>query len=182
MAMLRSTRETYDAVTVTLHWSTAVLVAALWISGTMNDEVPAASRLLFLQLHMTGGLLLFALVLLRLVWRHIAGAPDPIEAGPLWLAKLAQATHAALYALMFATPVLGFLTMAHRGRGIDLIGLPALLERNRELARLFVELHEFAANALLAVAFAHAAAALWHHYGRRDPTLTRMMPWLRSRA
>lgn len=182
MAMPRSTRETYDAVAVTLHWSTAVLIAALWISGTVNDAVPSSSRLLFLQLHMTGGLIVFALVLVRLIWRHIAGVPDPIEAGPRWLDKLAQVSHAALYALMFATPVLGLLTTLNRGRGIDLIGLPALLERNRELARMFVELHELAANALLAVAFAHAAAALWHHYGRRDPTLTRMMPWLRSRT
>jgi cytochrome b561 len=38
------------------------------------------------------------------------------------------------------------------------------------------EVHEWLANGLLAVAALHAAAALWHHFVRRDDVLTRMLP------
>jgi cytochrome b561 len=37
--------------------------------------------------------------------------------------------------------------------------------------------HALAANAILVVAGVHAAAALFHHYILRDPTLRRMLPW-----
>jgi cytochrome b561 len=38
------------------------------------------------------------------------------------------------------------------------------------------EIHELGANLILALAALHAAAALWHHFVRRDNVLTRMLP------
>jgi cytochrome b561 len=49
------------------------------------------------------------------------------------------------------------------------------MERDRDLADIVVIVHEWAAWTLLALAGAHAAAALWHHHVRRDDTLARMV-------
>jgi len=46
----------------------------------------------------------------------------------------------------------------------------------KSFARPIKELHEFLGQAVLAVAFLHAAAALWHHYVRKDDILVRMLP------
>jgi cytochrome b561 len=84
---------------------------------------------------------------------------------------------------MAAVPLLGVLAAFARGRPLDLgvlqIASPFVGGLARPTRHLIKELHEFAANALIAVAFAHAAAALWHHYIRKDGIMSRMLPWNR---
>ena len=80
---------------------------------------------------------------------------------------------------MIAVPVLGLATTYARGRGIDFgafaiapLGPPLA----RPTARMIKELHEMASIGILLLAGLHAAAALWHHYLRRDDVLIRMLP------
>ena len=42
---------------------------------------------------------------------------------------------------------------------------------------LFEEVHEWLARLLVTVAIVHASAALYHHFGRRDDVLRRMLPF-----
>ncbi|WP_206692536.1 cytochrome b/b6 domain-containing protein [Azospirillum sp. INR13] len=44
------------------------------------------------------------------------------------------------------------------------------------MGRSVKEIHELAANLILALAALHMAAALWHHLVRRDGVLGRMLP------
>jgi cytochrome b561 len=94
----------------------------------------------------------------------------------------AKAAHVALYALLIVMPVSGFLMSMYAGRGVDLLGIPPLLTPVPELAKQFSAVHGFTMNLILLVVLLHAAAALWHHYVRRDATLGRMVPWLRGQA
>ena len=54
--------------------------------------------------------------------------------------------------------------------------LPPLIQRNDELAQQLLQAHGAVANLLLAVIALHAAAALFHHFIRRDEILNRMLP------
>jgi cytochrome b561 len=50
-----------------------------------------------------------------------------------------------------------------------------LVDESRTLAKWFKELHEILARLGYFVIGLHAAAALYHHYVKRDDTLTRML-------
>ena len=54
--------------------------------------------------------------------------------------------------------------------------LPALIGKDRPLARQLQEMHETGGLLLLALIALHAAAALYHHFWRRDDTLAAMLP------
>jgi cytochrome b561 len=84
-----------------------------------------------------------------------------------------------LYLLLLAQPGLGLLQTNARGQQVDflfLIRLPPVVGADRPLARQLHELHELAANALLILIGMHAAAALFHHFVRRDDVLNAMLP------
>ena len=54
---------------------------------------------------------------------------------------------------------------------------PCSLKIPRATARAVKEVHEVLSNALLFLALAHAAAALFHHWILRDDVLRRMWPF-----
>ena len=54
------------------------------------------------------------------------------------------------------------------------IVVPALLSSNEGLAHRFEDLHELIGTAFYWVVGLHVAAALYHHFVRRDDTLRRM--------
>ena len=84
-----------------------------------------------------------------------------------------------LYGLLLLQPILGLLyANAHGGRtGVFFVlRLPPLIQRNDELAEQLLLAHGAVATLLLAVIALHAAAALFHHFIRRDEILNRMLP------
>jgi len=76
-------------------------------------------------------------------------------------------------------PIAGITVEFARGQPLPVFGLFEIASpwvRDREFARSVREVHELLANAILAVAALHAAAALVHHYVLKDATLLRMLP------
>ena len=61
-------------------------------------------------------------------------------------------------------------------RWFGLFSLPRLSGYDPAAKHLAHELHESLFYVLAAIVFVHAAAALYHHYLRRDAALTRMLP------
>ena len=97
-----------------------------------------------------------------------------------WEKVAAKLTHYALYAMMAAIPITGIAYTLARGRSIDFglfqIVYPLDQFIGKGAARTLKNVHEFLGQAVLVLAFLHAAAALWHHYIRKDDVLTRMLP------
>ncbi|MBW4090883.1 MAG: cytochrome b [Proteobacteria bacterium] len=180
---MSSTREApavaarYDATTIVLHWTTAVLVAALWIIGqTINYWPRGPLRVDYRSVHILLGTLLGCVIVARLGWRASRGARLPIE-GAVLLAFLARAVHWALYGLVGVTVVLGLLTAFGQGDSLfGLFNLPSYAAPHASLPHTFRDWHSLCADAILVVAGLHAAAALGHHFVLRDPTLRRMLP------
>jgi cytochrome b561 len=57
-----------------------------------------------------------------------------------------------------------------------LVQLPLVIDRDPELGEQLGALHNFLGYSLLALIGAHAAAALFHHFLRRDAVLNAMLP------
>jgi cytochrome b561 len=125
------------------------------------------------------GLGVLLLVALRLAIRLVAGAAPLIRpAPPLWQQRLAALMHLALYAFLVAMPLLGWLTLSASGKPIPFFGLqlPALVGTDKALAGSLKEIHETIGTIGYYLVGLHAAAALAHHYLKRDDTLLRMLP------
>ncbi|MDF3980618.1 cytochrome b/b6 domain-containing protein [Luteibacter sp. PPL201] len=161
-----------------LHWLMALLVATAAGVALVRDDIGGrALRGVLLDIHRHLGLLVLALLALRIVLRlslrHAPGVPMPA-----WLRVGAGFTHLLLYALLLAMPLLGWALASAADQPIHLFGVavPPIVAPDDDLADRLQAWHVRVAWVLLAVAGLHAGAALWHHLVRRDGVLRRMWP------
>lgn len=172
----------YRPVQRRLHWIMFALVAAAYVLINLHH---ATARGTFIHgftehAHMVVGLLVLVLIMPRFWIRRKHGAP-PIEP-PMarWAHWLARVTHWALYAFLLVQPLLGLTYREVQGRGVTLLGatiIPAFFadHGNRELAKQIFSFHAVIGTVFYFVIGLHILAALWHHYLRRDNTMTRML-------
>lgn len=169
----------YDPVAKSLHWLMALLIIGLWCVGLTAEEMPKGDlRSQILGLHKAFGVVVLALVVVRLAWRATHAAPELPGTMPA-LEKLgAKLGHLALYGLMVAIPIDGILMSQAGGREVNVFGfvLPVLVEKNDQMKHFWKEGHELLAWTLAAVLVVHVAAALRHHVMLKDDVLRRMLP------
>ena len=167
----------YTTTAVVLHWLVAALVVGQFAWGWLMQEIPkspAGLRADAFNLHKSIGLCLLALVLVRLGWR-LAHRPPPLPAMPAWQARLAKATHAALYAALIVMPLAGYLGSAWSGYPVRWFGitLPAWAGSEPALKEAMRATHYAASWALLALFALHVAGAVYHAL-RGDGVMGRM--------
>jgi len=180
----QTTPRRYSSASIAMHWAMVLVFVAVYALINLADgfEKGSAERQMARDWHATFGLLVFALVWLRIVLR-LLGTTPPIEPTPaVWMDKLAKLGHLALYALMIGLPVLGWLLLSARGKPIPFFGLelPALMAPNKELGTTIKEIHELGGNLGYFLIGGHAVAALFHHYVLKDNTLRRMTGFMRQ--
>jgi cytochrome b561 len=128
-----------------------------------------------LDLHKSAGLTIAALVFARLIWKFINPTPVGLSKKPL--ENLAgHLAHIALYLIMAALFISGYLISTADGHGIEVFGLfsvPATLtgDNQEDIAG---DIHEWLAWGLISLVALHALAALKHHFINKDGTLVRM--------
>ncbi|MCX7257398.1 MAG: cytochrome b [Polaromonas sp.] len=170
----------YHRASIALHWVMLALFVGVYASIELRVlfEKGTDARENMKSLHFMLGLLMFALVWLRLAMRIKHPAPSIQPTPPASQEMLAKLAHVALYALMIGMPLAGWLLLSAAGKPIPFFGLelPALIGKNKELAGQIKEVHEFVGTLGYFLIGAHAAAALFHHYIKRDNTLLRMLP------
>ena len=174
-------RPRYTPALRRLHWLMAVLVALAYLLIEQRGLFPrgSAGRIAMMQGHFWVGISIFLLVWWRVKLRVCAGAPaitPPLNNASAIAAKL---LHLALYAFFIVMPLLGLATAWSDGKAILIpftgMALPALLPENEALAHQLEDLHGSIGEVFYWVIGAHVLAALWHHLGRKDNTLTRML-------
>jgi cytochrome b561 len=171
----------YSHVQKFLHWALFVLVSGLYLLTYAEGLFArgAAGRDWVWWLHISFGLLLAAFVLMRIVVRVTVSAPEPEAVANPWETRLASLAHGSLYLLLIALPVAGIVLTWARGDTLSFFGvftIPAPFAANRAFAHQVQDIHGLLANAIVILATFHAAAALWHHFIRRDGVLRRMLP------
>lgn len=161
-----------------LHWAMAALIVSLLSAGLLMVRSLEPWQVTILAVHKSFGVLAALLVIIRLVNRLMHSVPE--LPGDLSTSQklAAKASHIALYGLMIAMPVSGFLMQYAAGRPIEvfeLFRLPASLTVDIEQFSLFREMHAWLGVALIALIALHVSAALHHHFVRKDNVLKSML-------
>jgi cytochrome b561 len=176
----KNTASRYGSLSIGIHWLMLLLFIAVYGCIELRSFYPKGSDLreALKTWHFMLGMLVFALVWLRLAARLSGPAPGIKPEPASWQQLSAKLMHLALYALMIVMPLSGWLLLSATGKPIPFFGLelPALIGANKGLASQIKEIHEFLGTAGYYLIGLHAAAALYHHYIMRDNTLTRMLP------
>jgi cytochrome b561 len=179
-AVGNSKRGVFDRTTRLMHWLTAGLMLSVFVLAFSIDRATSqSSHTALLQLHRSVGLTIWVVTLFRLAWRQFAKYPEWPSDMSRTMRVAAMATEYALYALLLAQPILGILQTNAHGDHVNLffIGqLPALIQKNRPLAHELLSVHKALGFSLLGLIALHVSAALFHHFWRRDDTLTAMLP------
>jgi cytochrome b561 len=162
-----------------LHWLMALLIVAQAVGGWIADEMERSPlKVDVMTFHKSLGVTLLLLVLFRLLWRWTHRAPPPPEGSKPWEIRAAQAAHAALYVLMIALPLSGWFaasTTIVPWKLWWLIPWPRIAAPDEHLHEIAGELHETLVWLLAAILAVHVAAALYHHFAKRDRVLLRML-------
>lgn len=176
----KNTTSRYGSLSIGIHWLMLLLFIAVYstIELRVLYEKGSDPREALKAWHFMLGLLVFALVWLRLAAR-LSGPTPNIQPAPDKVQQLsAKLLHLALYALMIGMPLTGWLVLSASGKVIPFFGLelPALIGENKDLAKQIKEVHEFVGTTGYFFLGLHVIATLHHHYIKRDNTLTRMLP------
>jgi cytochrome b561 len=170
-----------------LHWAMAGLILfqlglGFWMVRLVSDVY---EKFGLYQTHKSWGFVIFTLALVRIGWRLVNRAPElPGHMNAAGRA-LARGVHLALYVLMVALPVSGWL-MASASTLQDDYGLQNLVftwfalpdpiqPGDKGLEAVFKSVHAWAAFGLAVLLLGHVAAALKHQFGHRDGLLRRMI-------
>ncbi|MGO9358798.1 MAG: cytochrome b [Xanthobacteraceae bacterium] len=175
----------YDALEIAFHWATVILVITLYCLAYSWSLLKRGTplRLEMQALHVSLGICLAAILILRIVWRIGPGRRLPLAASGIaeLAAKLVQY---ALYLLLLAVVSLGFCFRWSQQDPLSFFGLfviPSPFAFSRSEAPLIGVLHYWVATTIIILALGHAFAALFHHYVLHDGVLRRMLPVVRSR-
>ncbi len=164
------------------HWLTVLLLCAAFPVGFYMVELALSpTKLKLFSYHKWIGVTVFALVLLRLLWRRWNPPPPPPAMAP-WAVRTAQITHRLLYLLLLVVPLSGWLMSSAKGFQTVYFGrlpIPDLLGKDPALGAALETVHWMLNKMLLGLVALHVAAALKHHFVDRDAVLRRMLPSLR---
>lgn len=177
----RNTTTRYGWFAASLHWLTLLLVVAAYASMELRGFFPRGSitREAMKSWHYMLGISILVPTLLRLVVFLVSPVLADSADAAKWQRTGAKWTKLALYCFLLAMPLLGWLLLSAEGGYVTFasIEFPGLVAQDKGLAGLFEELHEAGATIGYFLVGLHATAALYHHYGLRDDTLQRMLPW-----
>lgn len=181
--MLKNTAEYYGSIAKFFHWSVAFLVFSMLCVGfSFNFIDDTTQRNSLIYFHKLTGLGILVLMLLRLLWALASVKPLLPKDTVKWQRIAEHFVHFSLYALLIVMPVSGWVMSVASGHvptlaGISL-GLP--IPENKSLAMFAFNSHFWLAIGIIVFVFVHVAAALYHHFIKKDNILRRMT-WGRSR-
>lgn len=174
----------YSGTARSFHWITVIAVfimvpVGLTMSyrGNTLDIWDNLTNNLY-SAHKLVGFLLLWLIVARLSYRLIHGAPPDEPSLEWWQKAGSHLVHWSLYALLLIVPMLGW-TGVSLFPALDIFGLfnlPALAAPNEDMAKRVLDIHGKLAIFMALLIGVHIAAALFHAVIRRDGVLRRMWP------
>lgn len=162
---MTDTPTSYRSSQIILHW---VVFAAIWVQWLFNDPMkrtieamqtgaaPADGDMTMAWVHVGFGSTILLAVLARLYLRFRYGTPGHAPGTSPMQARIATAVHWSLYGTLIAMVITGGMTW----NGVADLGY----------------VHWILNIVLFGLITAHAAAAIFNQFVRKDGTLRRMMP------
>ena len=173
-----SASERYTRTAIALHWLIAALVIFQFAWGWWMQDIPkqpVGPRVDAFNLHKSIGMTIFALMVVRILWR-IVHSPPPLPRMPQWQARVALANHALLYAALVIQPLVGYLGSEFSGFPVKFFGLmlPGWAGKSVAMKDLMSTIHLATSWVIAVTVVLHIAAALKHALVDRDRLLARM--------
>jgi cytochrome b561 len=174
-------KDRYGRVSRLLHWTMAILFIALIPMGIFASIIPENTpyRTAYYVVHKTIGVMVFALLIFRLIWNRKSQRPaldaslKPVER------KLAHGAHLALYMMMIAVPLTGFVMTSYHGYPTFFFAweLQPLWSPSDTATIFWGTLHKYLLPYLLYIILgAHVLGALKHHFiDKHEDALRRMV-------
>jgi cytochrome b561 len=185
---MRDDQDVYSQTARRFHWITAAFVFTMIPVGLYMTNRGKATNFdaltnLLYDNHKLGGFILLWIIVARLAYRFIKGAPADEPTLEPWQRIVSHLSHWGMYGLLLFVPLLGWL-------GISLypalsihgwFSLPGLTTPNAKTAETVFMLHKLGAILLGLAVLTHVGAAIFHHVIRKDNVLRRMMPKIAKR-
>tara|TARA_R100000656_G_scaffold81737_1_gene59794 strand:- start:1532 stop:2086 length:555 start_codon:yes stop_codon:yes gene_type:complete len=177
--MLKDSRSGYGLMSIAIHWISAILILFLFGLGIYMVDLGYYDDWYHKgpELHISLGLVVLLLMLLRVVWRVVN--PTPVELSVKRAQNLAaKLVKLGLYGFIFVVLTSGYLITTAEGQPasmFNLIHFPVLIELSSQNVDLAGELHEYFAWGIVLLVALHVLGALFHHFIIRDRTLVRML-------
>jgi cytochrome b561 len=177
----------YTRTAIVLHWLLAVALLGQIGFGFALDAIAPRStpaRAPVINLHKSFGLVLFALIALRVMWRLRHPPPAWPSSMSAFEQRAARIGHRALYACMVVMPLSGYVGSNFSKYGVVFFGMP--LEpwgpENPSIYAVFNGVHVGTAFVFAALIAGHVAMALKHAWVDRDGVVARIWPGAEPRA
>jgi cytochrome b561 len=174
---ITNTENHFGIIAILFHWLMAILVIGMLILGLYMADLPVGlEKLKLFGIHKEFGILILMLVIVRSMWR--VSNITPYLTMPKWEVIAARTVHWAFYIFMFAMPISGWLISSYAGVPVSFFGLfvlPPLVSPDKNLMRLFQDIHGWLAYGLMLTIILHVLAALKHHFVNKDDILKRML-------
>ena len=178
--MTSSKVEKYTGVSIGLHWLLAIALIVQIGLGLWMGDIPKGQpeRAYYFNLHKSVGMVLFALVVIRVWWR--AGHPAPALPAAMvgWQRSAATASHHLLYLCMFVMPLSGFIGSNFTKYGVKFFGTqvgPWGWE-DKGIYAVLNGIHEWCGTLFMIIIGVHVLAAVKHLVVDRDQVFERMLP------
>jgi len=177
--MLKNTSSGYGLIAILLHWIMVLAIFGMFGLGLYMVELTYYDSWYHgsLETHKAIGVLVALVLIGRYVWRLFNTTPAGLSEKKIENTA-AHVAHMALYLVMAALLISGYLISTADGRSVEVFGLfsvPATLTDRGSQEEIAGEVHEILAWLLMAMVAVHALAALKHHFINRDNTVKRML-------
>jgi cytochrome b561 len=180
----------YSRTAMLLHWAIALLITINVVLGLSADSMPDDWARLVVDTHKSIGITVLGLAIIRVLWRLSHRPPALPTEFPSWERGAAHLAHVALYILIFALPLSGWIhdsawkdADTHPMKLFGLIPWPRVgwvmdvqQPLREQLHNGFGTLHTWLGYALYVVLALHVAGALKHEWIDRKSVIRRMWP------
>ena len=172
----------YSTTAITIHWLTAAALSLAIALGWRMRDAGGVERESVLALHMSIGISILLLTVLRMGWR-ITHRPPPMTASDPWERWFAQIAHGLFYVFLFLIPLLGWLNVsssnsAEPNRLFGLVPWPNIpgVARLSGVGTTAETAHRVLAYSLCVLLCFHIAGAVKHHLTSPGDGFSRILP------
>ena len=153
----------YGFISKALHWLSAlILIIQIPLGFYLVDLDFGEERITFENVHVTLGLIIFYLVIIRLINNTLNPTPKlnpSIFIGQKYIAKL---NHVLLYGAILSITVSGILKKLFNGETLVILFKEIKIKDNFELADQFYNIHIYSNYVIIALISIHVLAVITH--------------------
>ena len=172
----KNSKSKYGIISIFFHWITfLILLFQIPLGFYLVDLDFGPERISLEDIHITIGLSIFYLVILRLLYKLFNPTPklEPsIFKGQRFLAKL---NHVMLYVTILSITISGIFKKLFNGETLTIIFKKIKIQDNFQLGELFYDVHVFSNYLLIVLIVIHLMAIITHKLFFKDNLLKKML-------